>query len=226
LPTEVFIEAVWALTGKEVVPAPGAGGRFYTDSTALQHLRYLHAASLELALMNPHVLADQHVASGLESALIHVIATCVTGAVEPPMSAGERRHRQAIDRFERTLARMPMEPLYLSDICAAIGVSARTMEYCCREYYGMGPNRYLRLRRMNQAHRALIEANADKISVTDVAMRFGFWELGRFASAYRILFAETPSATLRRSRSMSSAVLSAAASSSSIGMHSVAAECA
>ena len=116
------------------------------------------------------------------------------------MSAGERRHRQIIDRFEATLARMPVEPLYLSDICAAIGVSARTMEYCCREYYGMGPSRYLRLRRMNLARRALIDADPAKMTVTDVAMHFGFWELGRFASAYRSLFAETPSATLRRSR--------------------------
>ncbi len=116
------------------------------------------------------------------------------------MSVGERRHRQIIDRFEATLAHVPVEPLYLSDICAAIGVSARTVEYCCREYYGMGPSRYLRLRRMNLARRALIDADPNKMNVTDVAMRFGFWELGRFASAYRALFAETPSATLRRSR--------------------------
>jgi AraC-like DNA-binding protein len=200
LPAEDFAETMWTLTGKERPPAPGTGGHFYTDHPALQHLRYLHATTLELAVTTPQVLADQHVASGLEQALVSAMATCVAAAVEPPMSVGERRHRQIIDRFEATLARMPVEPLYLSDICAAIGVSARTMEYCCREYYGMGPNRYLRLRRMNLARRALIDADPDKMSVTDVAMRFGFWELGRFASAYRSLFAETPSVTLRRSR--------------------------
>jgi hypothetical protein len=31
-----------------------------------------------------HVLANLHVASGLENAFIHTMATCVAGAVEPP----------------------------------------------------------------------------------------------------------------------------------------------
>jgi AraC family transcriptional regulator, ethanolamine operon transcriptional activator len=53
-------------------------------------------------------------------------------------------------------------------------------------------------RRMYLARRALREAATDATSVTDIATRYGFWQLGRFAVEYQGLFGESPSATLRR----------------------------
>jgi transcriptional regulator GlxA family with amidase domain len=68
----------------------------------------------------------------------------------------------------------------------------------CQEHLGMGPKRYLLLRRMHLARGALRHSAPDAASVTDVATRFGFWQLGRFAVEYQSLFGESPSATLRR----------------------------
>ena len=62
----------------------------------------------------------------------------------------------------------------------------------------MGPKRYLLLRRMHFAKRALRHATPETATVTEIATRFGFWQLGRFAVEYQSLFGETPSATLRR----------------------------
>ena len=61
----------------------------------------------------------------------------------------------------------------------------------------MSPKRYLLLRRMNLAWRALRAARPDTVTVTDVATHYGFWQLGRFAVEYQSLFGEPPSATLR-----------------------------
>ena len=36
------------------------------------------------------------------------------------------------------------------------------------------------------------------ISITDIAMSFGFWHLGRFAGAYKLLFGCSPTETRRR----------------------------
>ena len=62
----------------------------------------------------------------------------------------------------------------------------------------MGPIRYLWLRRMHLVRRALILANPATATVTGIAMDHGFWELGRFAGRYRVLFGEAPAASLRR----------------------------
>ena len=62
----------------------------------------------------------------------------------------------------------------------------------------MSPTRYLWLRRMHLARRALRMADPTAATVTGVATSYGFWELGRFSVAYRSLFGESPSVALHR----------------------------
>jgi transcriptional regulator GlxA family with amidase domain len=89
-------------------------------------------------------------------------------------------------------------PMCLAEICAAIGVSERTLRTCCEKHLGMGPIRFLWLRRMHLARRALILADPTEATVTRIATDHGFWELGRFAVSYRTLFGEPPSASLQK----------------------------
>jgi hypothetical protein len=62
---------------------------------------------------------------------------------------------------------------------------------------GMSPMRYLTERRLAAGHARLLNAGA-KDEVTAIATDLGFAHLGRFATAYRNAFGESPSQTLRR----------------------------
>ena len=122
---------------------------------------------------------------------------CLADAVDANSTRGHR-HDTIIARFEDFLAGNPDRPLYLTEICAAIGVAERTLRAACEEHLGMGPIRFLTLRRMHLVRRALLHADPLISTVTRIVTDHGFWELGRFAVAYRALFGESPSETLQR----------------------------
>jgi len=151
-----------------------------------------------LARAAPDVFACAAVARGLEQELIHAIIKCLSEGTPVAMGRGAHHHSRIIERFELLLAANRGRPLYLAEICAATGVSERTLRGCCHEHLGMGPIQYLHLRRMHLARHALMLADSKIATVTEIATRFGFWELGRFAVEYRALFGESPSASLRR----------------------------
>jgi AraC family ethanolamine operon transcriptional activator len=48
-------------------------------------------------------------------------------------------------------------------------------------------------------HTALKNADPSRARVTDIAVEFGFLEMGRFAGYYQSMFGESPSATLQKS---------------------------
>jgi len=115
----------------------------------------------------------------------------VTSRVE-----SESGRRAAVHRVEEFLDAHELAAPSLAELCAIAGVGERTLEYAFRELLGMPPVRYLRLRRLNRVRSELRAAEPATTRVTDVATRWGFWQLGRFASEYRALFGEYPSETL------------------------------
>src|SRR5215472_6871523 len=101
------------------------------------------------------------------------------------------------DDFTMLLEASQNSAVYLPELCSRIAVSSRTLRLCCQQQLGMSPKRYLTLRRMHLVRRALRRASRSD-TVTDIAMSFGFWELGRFAVRYKLIFGESPSETMRR----------------------------
>jgi len=164
----------------------------------MSRLMNLHALVGQLAKATPDILSLPAIARALEQELILVMIRCLTEGDPSEMTAGGRRHDMIIARFEEFLESHPDRPLYLTEICAAIGVAERTLRVVCEEYLGMAPIRFLSMRRMHLVHRALRQADPSKTTVTRIATDHGFWELGRFSVAYRDMFDESPSDSLRR----------------------------
>jgi AraC-like DNA-binding protein len=91
------------------------------------------------------------------------------------------------------------QTLQIADICLALHLSRRTLQRAFTETLGVGPARYLTLKRLTAVRKALRQSDQAPTTVTDAALRYGFWELGRFARDYKRTFGESPSETLAKS---------------------------
>ena len=186
-----------AIIGRELAPATFARG-LAPPASVLSRLRKLHEAAAHLAKTAPDILAKPEVARAMDQALVEAMVFCLADTRSAVVPNAQRNRARIMARLEAALTANPEEPLYMAELSAQIGVSYWTLRDCCLEYLGMSPKRYLWLRRMNLARRALRSANAEKTTVTEIASDYGFWELGRFSVAYRSLFGESPSMALRR----------------------------
>jgi AraC-like DNA-binding protein len=199
LPVEDWVRLAATLSGCDlasptdpmiVTPAP----------RAMAKLQRLHAAAGALAEYTPEIITYPEAAHGLEQALIEALVECLGEAKVGEDRTARRRHSLIMRRFRGAIEENPDRVLYIPELAAAIGVSNSTLRICCQEQLGMSPNRYLILRRMHLARRALRDSAPGMTTVTEIATRYGFWELGRFAVEYGSLFGEPPSVTLRRAR--------------------------
>ncbi|CAO3356254.1 helix-turn-helix domain-containing protein [Azospirillum melinis] len=93
------------------------------------------------------------------------------------------------------------DSVQIRDLCRELGLSRRTLDRVFQEHLGMGPKTYLRLARLSAVRARLSETAPVETSITNVALDYGFFELGRFSVQYRQMFGETPTQTLRRRKS-------------------------
>src|SRR5262249_15718217 len=147
-----------ALVGHELTDRPGIR-LVRPDPAHTMRLMRLHAAVRALAEASSETLARPQVSAALEHELFHALLTCLDDKVPAKVGSGWRYHTAIINRFEEVLTVNCDRPMYLADICAAVGASERTLRASCEERLGMGPIRYLWLRRMHLARRALLNAD-------------------------------------------------------------------
>jgi AraC family ethanolamine operon transcriptional activator len=90
----------------------------------------------------------------------------------------------------------PPVNIQLSDLCRALRVPRRTLQRAFMETLGMGPARYLMLKRLAAARAVLRQSDRSPATVMEVARKHGFWELGQFERHYWRTFREKPALTV------------------------------
>jgi AraC-like DNA-binding protein len=100
--------------------------------------------------------------------------------------------RRAMDLIEE----QPEGDLSVERLALAAGMSPRSLQRQFKEYVGVAPRDFVLQVRLTRAHDDLRIARPGTVTVTEVALRWGFMHLPRFAAVYRQRYGELPSVTL------------------------------
>lgn len=173
---------------------------FQAPERAMARLVSLTRDAMRLAEETPWILTAREPAKALADAIMDALLACLAQGRARRDRAALRRHREIVAKLEQVMRERPSQMLCMSDICAAVGVARRTLNLACLEFFGQGATQYARARRLDHVRETLLASDPAATRVTAVATSFGFWELGRFARAYRVRFGERPSDTLQRIR--------------------------
>jgi len=138
----------------------------------------------------------------VSSLLAHHLLLNHSDAVRKKRTIFSSRVPYYVRQAELFMAENLEEDLSLKMIAEHARVSARTLIAGFRQCRAMSPIAKLRDIRLERARAQLLATHG--CSVTEVALRFGFNHLGRFASIYRKRFGESPSATIARVRNEAS----------------------
>jgi AraC-like DNA-binding protein len=87
----------------------------------------------------------------------------------------------------------------MAEVASAVGTSVRALSGAFSRFRGMTPGAFLREQRLLGAQRDLLATDPESgTTVSAIAFRWGYLNLGEFAGSYRKRFSELPSQTLRR----------------------------
>lgn len=186
----------------EALKSRFAHGSVSTARGAADSLRHSLIAVLGTVGASPGLLSLKQTRKTLEES---VVSAVLDNVISPNVDVSGDRPGFVKDACivrcarEYIVAHMD-EPITVVDLCCHVNVSRRTLQYCFEKLLDVSPSTYLRLLRLNGAHRDLKLADPAESDVTGIATRWGFWHLARFSMYYRRLFGEYPSETLRRTR--------------------------
>lgn len=132
---------------------------------------------------------------------IAVVALAETHPIRLERKAASRSRAApaTVRRVAEFIMAEPDRDFTLTDLAARAGLSVRALQEAFRRHMDTTPMGFVRQVRLRRAHQDLLIADPrDGATVAEIAFRWGFGNLGRFACDYAERYGCLPSETLRR----------------------------
>lgn len=206
-------EVAYDLTGFEptmldrvATSAPDDGGSVRLTSQRPVSPAAARRLGAYIDYLRQHVLSDPDATASqliIGSAASHLAAATLdafpNNAVRDPTPT-DRRDAARPELLRRAMSYIDDNAhadIALADVAGHVFVTPRALQYMFRQHLDCTPMEYVRRVRLHHAHLELIISDRATATVTQIANRWGFAHIGRFATYYRRVYGRSPHATLR-----------------------------
>lgn len=141
-------------------------------------------------------IAQAAAAEELIGAVLDAAASRVP--VTKPIGRPKSPRRPVVAQVREYLKSVETYPGSVAEMTRYVDMPQRTLRSIVQEMFGVTPKKLLKIKTLNDIHLALRQESGPR-TVTEIAYKYGEWEMGRFARNYYDLFNEYPSATLATS---------------------------
>jgi transcriptional regulator GlxA family with amidase domain len=156
-----------------------------------------------LSLASGDTAQQPLVVAAMAPLLAGALLECYPPNVAGQQPAGEPPLPESLKGAVSFIHGHPTGEVGINDVAAAVHLTPRAVQYLFRRQLGTTPTEYMRPIRLSRAHQELIAGSTSNTTVTEIAQRWGFAHIGRFAVLYRQTYGQSPHATLRQMTSWS-----------------------
>lgn len=194
---EFFSRSIELRTGEEIPHDWLFSKACLTDPIALKNYAMALDNILTLVKNSPRILTEDNAQRMMADSILGLVLDVLTKTTPVVEQLANRSSKnEGVKRVIEYLHHYAHQVPTITELCKVAKLSERNLQYAFKEYMGITPVRYLRLVRLNGVRRELLLSQPQKDRIVDIALHWGFVELGRFSGEYRQLFQELPSATL------------------------------
>lgn len=190
IPSRIFIESCkehqWSV--------PNEGVRFNTEHYQVEHLGGLINLMSLICLEAESGKITQPVLSHYQRLTAVKLMTTIRHNVKLDARSPENHTFESISRF---IEQHLKQDIGLNDLLAHTQLSKRSIYLLFEKQLQTSPMNYIRRKKLEGVHQALLNQGNKCQNVTCIALDFGFTHLGRFSNSYRDLFGVLPSETLK-----------------------------
>ena len=165
----------------------------------VEGFRQVLTQTLDFALSQPQALAYPAIVDTLSDTVMQAVLTVLEDEDTAPKrhAYGQTVQRAIVERARSYVIANRHRPVTVSELCEHLKMSRRGVHHAFVNVLGINAITFLRYVKLHRIRKRLLQADPTD-TVSSIAFSWGFWHMGMFASYYKQLFGESPSATLKR----------------------------